>query len=200
MNNNSNIYIFDMGGVITRPSKIDMIYKEADMECEYTYFKNQFYHSEASDDVYKGVISDDEFFAYIKSVCKTHLSIIELENLYTLSKGGIYLETIKSIQKLKELGNSIYLLSNIKQIDYDYLNKNIDLRVFDRLFLSNKLGMCKPYEDIYNYVIDSLGTNDFHFFDDSKVNVNAAINLGINAHLTTGENIGESLRLIHKKK
>ena len=28
MNNNSNIYVFDMGGVITKPSKIDMIYKD----------------------------------------------------------------------------------------------------------------------------------------------------------------------------
>ena len=26
MNNNSNIYVFDMGGVITKPSKTDMIY------------------------------------------------------------------------------------------------------------------------------------------------------------------------------
>ena len=60
--------------------------------------------------------------------------------------------------------------------------------------------MSKPNEDIFKYVIDVLGTNEFYFFDDTLNNIISARNLGIDAHQTTGDNIEKCLRLIHKIK
>ena len=191
-------YVFDMGNVITKPAKIKEVYEQADMKCSYEDFRKYFYHSKESDDVYKGLISDDEFFDYIRRVCGSVKSVSELKELYFSCKGGIYKETIDSIEELKKLGNNVYLLSNLKEIDYDYLNKNINLSLFDKLFLSYQLGMCKPYKDIYEYVIDDLGTNEFYFFDDSISNVNTAQGLGIDAYQTTGDNITKCMSLIRK--
>ena len=192
---NLQIYVFDMGRVITKSANLGMFYKEAKMRCDYADFRKQFYNSQASDDVYKGIITDDEFFCYLKVVCGTKLSVSELKNLYTLSKGGIYDDTVRIIHNLKNRGNSVYLLSNLKQIDYDYLNEHVDLSVFDQMFLSYRLGMSKPHEDIYRHVIETLGTNDFHFFDDSEENIEAAEKLGILAHQVTGEDIKKCLKL-----
>ena len=193
-----NIYVFDMGKVITKPSKLDKVYSAGEMKCSYLDFKTNFYHSKESDEVYKGLITDDEFFEFIRKTCGSTKTVDELKKLYNLSKGGIYPDTIKLIQELKDSGNSVHLLSNLKQIDYDYLSSHMDLTLFDRLFLSFKLGMSKPHEDIYKYVIESLGTPDFYFFDDSLENITAAKKLGIHAHQTTGEDIVKCLRRIRR--
>ena len=193
---NLKLYVFDMGRVITKPAKLDIIHKESMMKCKLNDFKENFYHSKEASAVYKGIISDNEFFKFIKEVCKTNLSVEKLKSLYTKSKGGIYLDTIKTIQDLKDSGNMVFLLSNLKEIDYDYLNNNMDLGLFDKLFLSYNLGMCKPNEDIFKYVINNLGTNEFHFFDDSIENIEAANKLGISGHLTTGEEITKYKSLI----
>ena len=196
---NLNIYVFDMGNVITKPSHLNKMYIESEMKCDYPYFKNLFYKSQKADEVYKGLISDNEFFDHIRKCCNSSKSVSDLMKIYNSNKGGIYLDTVNTIKELKEEGNDIYLLSNLKQIDYDYLKDNIDLKQFNKLFLSYRLGMSKPNEDIYNFVIKELGTNKFHFFDDSTENVIAAEKLGINVHLTTGEDIAKCIKLIKRK-
>lgn len=196
---NNDIYVFDMGRVITKPARMDLIYQAGEMRCSYPEFKFHFYDSQEADQVYRGIINDDVFFEYIKNICGSDRSTEELKELYTKNKGGIYLETMDVIRELKESGNGVYLLSNLKQIDYDFLKENIDLGLFDELFLSYQLGMSKPHEDIFEYVIDTLGTNEFYFFDDSSKNIVVAKSLGIDAHQTTGEDIRKCLRLIRKK-
>ena len=192
--NNRKIYVFDMGRVITKPARLDKMYSMADMNCELSDFKNYFYNSKEADEVYRGLITDDEFFAYIKAITDSNKSVNRLQELYNLCKGGIYLDTIQVIEELKRTGNIVCLLSNLKKIDYDYLSENIDLNLFDKLFLSYQLGMSKPHEDIFRYVINELGTNQFHFFDDSLENIMVAKKLEINAHQTTGDDIIKCLR------
>ena len=196
----NNIYVFDMGKVITKPARVDLMYQSSEMSCSYSEFKTHFYKSKEADDVYKGVISDDEFFEYIRKNCGSTKSTEELKRLYNQNKGGIYNETINAIKQLKESGNEIYLLSNLKKIDFEYLKENVDLNLFNILFLSYRLGMSKPHEDIFRYVIDVFGTNEFYFFDDSRENIEAARSLGIYAYQTTGDDIKNCLRLIRQKK
>ncbi len=182
-------YVFDMGNVITRPAKLRSFYQDAEMTCGYDNFKRYFYHSKQNDDVCKGLMKDDDFFYYIKELTGTKKSVSNLKRLYYLNKGGIFFDTIDIIKKLKNDGNSIHLLSNLKEIDFDYLKENININLFDKLFLSYKLGMIKPNEDIFNHVINNLGTNRFHFFDDTKENIIVANKLGIDGHQTTGKDI-----------
>ena len=197
---NMKIYVFDMGGVITKPSKLDKMYSAALMQCGCNKFKSYFYHSEKTIDVWKGLITDDEFFEYIRNVTGSLKTPTELENLYLLSKGGIYLDTMRFIYELSTSGNIVCLLSNLKRIDYDYLSEVIDISLFDELFLSYELGMVKPNEDIFRHVIDALGTNEFHFFDDSLKNIEVANSLGISAHQTTGKDIVKTISQIRNNR
>lgn len=112
------------------------------------------------------------------------------------AKGGIYEDTIKLIKKLKDEGNMVCLLSNLRPVDYKYLSENIDLNLFNQLFLSYILKMSKPNKEIFEHVINVLGTNDFTFIDDSSKNIETAIEAGItNPIQSTGENITKILRL-----
>lgn len=185
----SNIYVFDMGNVVLKPSNLRMMYDECEIKCDYKTFKTLFYESKEAYDVYSGLIDDNTFFEIIKDKCKINKSIYELKELYLRYKGNIYEDTLNFIYKLKNSKNKICLLSNIKEIDYAYLRSVIDINLFDKTFLSYLIGYAKPDKEIFEYVIKELGTNDFNFFDDSIENVNSAKRLGINAYQTTGENI-----------
>lgn len=186
-----DIYVFDMGNVITRPANLKGMYENVNPKCSYKEFKDLFYHSGLSTKVYKGEIDDNTFFSEIKRKIETDKTVEELQKLYIESKGGIYESTLNFINKLKSENKKIYLLSNLKEIDYEYLKSVIDIDLFDKKFLSFNLNSCKPNKDIYQQVIKDIGTNNFYFFDDTEENVISAKSLGISAYHTTGDNIEE---------
>ena len=192
-------YVFDMGGVITKPYYLKGLYNELNTQINYTDFKYYFYCSQESQDAYKGLINIEEFFYKISSSSKENYSIEELIKIYQAYKGGLYHTTSLIMQYLKERGNQLYLLSNLNEIDHLYLEKNMDLNIFDQEFLSYKMHKVKPDKEIYEEVIKELGTNDFYFFDDSKTNIESALELGIKAYKTTGNEINETMKLIYKK-
>lgn len=183
------IFVFDMGCVILRPAYLKGMYEEADASCDYNDFKNLFYHSEYSQKVYDGSISDDEFFEIIKEKTMSKKSVEELKRLYLKYKGSVYSNTMRLIKELREAGNMVCLLSNMKEIDHTYLRSVIDMRLFHKTYLSYLMGMAKPNANIFRAVINDLGTNQFYFFDDSLNNTNMASSLGINAYNVTGDDI-----------
>lgn len=195
-----NIYVFDMGKVILKSSNSRWLYQEAKPTCDYQTFKKLFYDSDASTAVYSGLIDDDTFFKIIKEKTESQKSANELKELYLKSKGEVYNNTLQIINYLKENKNMICLLSNLKEIDYIYLNNIINMNVFDKTFLSYTMGLAKPDKRIYEAVINELGTNNFYFFDDNEINVKNAIDLGINAHIVTGDNINKCINKILVKK
>ena len=186
-----NIYVFDMGKVITKPSKLYKMYDDSMMHlhCPFSDFKHYFYDSEEAKASYKGLMSDDDFFEYLRNITKSYLTASQLRDLYYQNKGGLYLDTINIIRRLKDAGASVNLLSNLREVDYEYLKENVDIHLFDQMFLSYKLGMVKPDEEIFRHAIETLGTNNFHFFDDSERNIMVAKSLGIDAHQVTGKTI-----------
>ena len=188
------IFVFDMGHVILKPSNLRGMYNLTDSNISYSDFKNLFYHSNLAQDVYKGIIDDDTFFSYLKLLSGTNKNISELKKLYLKFKGTCYDDVIEIIQKMKDKGHKVCLLSNLKVIDYEYLASIMDLSIFDQLFLSYLLKSAKPEKEIYQKVINTLGTNQFYFFDDSLDNINAALSLGINAYQTTGDEMQKVLR------
>lgn len=190
------IYIFDMGNVITKPTNLKKVYEQSKAKCSYSDFKKIFYDSKESVEVYKGLITDDEFFKIIIDKTNCICNSNELKSIYLKNKSGVYNETIDIIKYLKKLGNIVCLLSNLKEVDHEYLKQVMDLNLFNLKFLSYKMGMAKPDTDIYQAVIDELGTNNFYFFDDTLANVNEAKKLGIDAYQILGENISD----IHIKK
>ena len=116
--------------------------------------------------------------------------------------GGVFDNAYSEIKKLKEEGNRVYLLSNLHELAFKDFSSLFDTKIFDRLFLSFEIGMIKPNEDIFKYVIKEIDDEpkNMYFFDDKLENVNAAINTGMNAIVTTGSNLKNSIDSIKNRE
>lgn len=183
-------FVFDLGGVLSVPMVSKKLYEQIKWKVSYEEFLDKFNNSEESIKVHKGEISTKEFFEYLKRYMDDNITLEEFKNKY-VNNNKFFNDTIEIIKKLKNLGYKVYLLSNLKEIDYEKFIKHFDVSIFDELFLSFKLGMLKPNDDIYQYVINKLNTKpeNIYFFDDNKENVEGAIRNGINAYQVTGETV-----------
>lgn len=183
-------FVFDLGGVLSVPMVSKKLYEQIEWKVSYDKFLDKFNNSAESIKVHKGEISTKEFFEYLKRYMNDNITLEEFKNIY-VNNNEFFNDTIETIKKLKNLGYKVYLLSNLKEIDYEKFIKHFDVSIFDELFLSFKLGMLKPNDDIYQYVINKLNTKpeNIYFFDDNKENVDGAIRNGINAYQVTGETV-----------
>ena len=183
-------FVFDLGGVLSVPMVSKKLYEQIKWKVSYDEFLDKFNNSAESIKVHKGEISTKEFFEYLKRYMNDNITLEEFKNIY-VNNNEFFNDTIETIKKLKNLGYKVYLLSNLKEIDYEKFIKHFDVSIFDELFLSFKLGMLKPNDDIYQYVINKLNTKpeNIYFFDDNKENVDGAIRNGINAYQVTGETV-----------
>ena len=183
-------FVFDLGGVLSVPMVSKKLYEQIEWKVSYDKFLDKFNNSAESIKVHKGEISTKEFFEYLKRYMNDNITLEEFKNIY-VNNNEFFNDTIETIKKLKNLGYKVYLLSNLKEIDYEKFIKHFDISIFDELFLSFKLGMLKPNDDIYQYVINKLNTKpeNIYFFDDNKENVDGAIRNGINAYQVTGETV-----------
>ena len=183
-------FVFDLGGVLSVPMVSKKLYEQIKWKVSYDEFLDKFNNSEESIKVHKGEISTKEFFEYLKRYMNDNITLEEFKNIY-VNNNEFFNDTIETIKKLKNLGYKVYLLSNLKEIDYEKFIKHFDVSIFDEMFLSFKLGMLKPNDDIYQYVINKLNTKpeNIYFFDDNKENVDGAIRNGINAYQVTGETV-----------
>ena len=183
-------FVFDLGGVLSVPMVSKKLYEQIKWKVSYEEFLDKFNNSEESIKVHKGEISTKEFFEYLKRYMDYNITLEEFKNIY-VNNNKFFNDTIEIIKKLKNLGYKVYLLSNLKEIDYEKFIKHFDISIFDELFLSFKLGMLKPNDDIYQYVINKLNTKpeNIYFFDDNKENVDGAIKNGINAYQVTGKTV-----------
>ena len=183
-------FVFDLGGVLSVPMVSKKLYEQIEWKVSYDKFLDKFNNSAESIKVHKGEISTKEFFEYVKRYMNNNITLEEFKNIY-VNNNEFFNDTIETIKKLKNLGYKVYLLSNLKEIDYEKFIKHFDVSIFDEMFLSFKLGMLKPNDDIYQYVINKLNTKpeNIYFFDDNKENVDGAIRNGINAYQVTGETV-----------
>ena len=183
-------FVFDLGGVLSVPMVSKKLYEQIKWKVSYEEFLDKFNNSEESIKVHKGEISTKEFFEYLKRYMDDNITLEEFKNKY-VNNNKFFNDTIEIIKKLKNLGYKVYLLSNLKEIDYEKFIKHFDVSIFDEMFLSFKLGMLKPNDDIYQYVINKLNTKpeNIYFFDDNKENVEGAIKNGINAYQVTGKTV-----------
>ncbi len=83
----------------------------------------------------------------------------------------------------------VAVLSNTNELHWtEQVDSGVIPELFDRHFLSYRLGLAKPDAEIFQHVIDDLGLppGEIMFLDDNQPNVDAALALGIDAHLTRG--------------
>lgn len=107
-------------------------------------------------------------------------------------------DVIKLIRKLKQNNYKIYLLSNINHYTHDYIKKSSLLDIVDGFVFSYIEHKIKPFNSIYNTMINryNLNPNESLFIDDKEENVNTANRLGILGKKVEPDNYNSVIELL----
>lgn len=175
--------IFDNHGVITsstRDGATEKFSKYLGVECD--DFNCAWDELEA--DVDEGKMTNEEF---LKSLIEKTGSKKDLDGFRKLYFSSFYpCEDVREFAR--ELGErfEVVLLTNFSDA-FDEANKTWKLeRIFgNKIFVSGKLKMRKPHEDIYKYVLEKIGKKpeETVFIDDNPEFVETAKRLGMHAIL-----------------
>lgn len=186
------IYIFDLGGVIIKSQDLKRIYDELKPKVDYDTFIDIWYNDPEVIDAHKGLNDENESFRNVLEKIGCKISIDELFNV-VYKERDYYEDTLNIINTLRNNGKKVYLLSNLRKIDFEYLKKDIDISIFDKTYLSYEMNLIKPQKEIYETVIEDLNINpnNIYFFDDNSANINSAIQCEIKGFCVTGDNIKE---------
>ncbi|MEO6838559.1 MAG: HAD family phosphatase [Ginsengibacter sp.] len=192
--------IFDLGGVL--------------LDIDYNLTRNAFqqlgiidfdemYSQAGADQLFQkletGKISEPDFYKELNSRTGLHLAPEEIRKawnaiLLDFRESSLqFLDTIRSKYKLFILSNTnhIHLISFNKI----YLNKKREKsfeKYFDKAFYSCEIGLRKPDEICYEWVLKETGIDPGKtlFIDDSEQNIDAAKKVGLQTiHLKAGKYI-----------
>ena len=196
--NNIDTLIFDFGGVIINldySKPVSEFKKLGILDSKKLYSKKEqtklFYSLEC------GQISNENFLNEIRK--KSNTNDLELiKKAWNSILLNIPEERVHLLKKLS-LKYKIYLLSNTNSI---HLNEIISaygekkwrnfISIFNEVYFSNQIGMRKPNEDVFFYLIkkNKLDVSKTLFIDDSPQHIKTAKKIGFKTyHLTDKEDI-----------
>ena len=196
--NNIDTLIFDFGGVIINldySKPIDEFKKLGISDSKKLYSKEE--QTSLFDSLECGQISDEKFLNEIRK--KSNTNDLELiKKAWNSILLNIPEERVHLLKKLS-LKYKIYLLSNTNSI---HLNEIISAygekkwrkfnSIFNEVYFSNQIGMRKPNEDVFFYLIkkNKLDVSKTLFIDDSPQHIKTAKKIGFKTyHLTDKEDI-----------
>ncbi len=192
--------LFDLGGVL-----IDIDYNKtarAFKDLGIADFDKQFSQLTAStlfEDLETGKISNGDFYRIMQTQTTSQYREDEIRRAWN----AILLEfRTESLDALVELSKHyrLFLLSNTNAIHIEEVNcilfrqtgqSNLD-HYFEKAYYSHLVGMRKPNENIYRFVLEDAGVKaaETFFVDDTCLNIETAARLGFKTHqLLPGEKI-----------
>lgn len=197
MRKQDKIIIFDWGGVI-----------ESHKEGEYSILKaiiNLIKHFNSKEDentivdrynaqsvkniTYHTNFENDKWFDMIKQEFNLKCNPQEFYDYYIkeFDKIEYYKDVVDLAHSLKDKCK-IGILSNLGSLDKQRLDKQVDLKQFDYVWLSFELDARKPKEKIYKIVENDckIESKNILFIDDNKENIETAQNRGWNTCLAFG--------------
>lgn len=106
-------------------------------------------------------------------------------------------ELLNTLKKLKRKGFTVVILSNNFKERTKYYKENFEdlFILFDKVYFSHETGFMKPDENTFKLVLKDfkIEPSKCIFFDDSKINIEVAKFLGIDAHLFKDKDQVENL-------
>ena len=200
MQKQDRIIIFDWGGIIESHKEgeysinkaiINLIKHFNNEEDENTIVER--YHAQSVEDItYHIYLENDKWFQKIKHEFNLKCTTEEFYNYYVkeFDKIEYYKEVVEYAHRLKEKCK-IGILSNLGSLDKQRLDKQVDLKQFDYVWLSFELNCRKPREKIYEIVENDCKIEPKHilFIDDGKENIEVAKSRGWNTCLATGHEL-----------
>ncbi len=139
----------------------------------------------------KGQLTDNEFAEELCFFCRVPYNERRLQEINAALHAGCgkrFPQTLKAMNKLRQSGTEICLLSNALPLLAD---TGADLVKPQYAFTSYKLKLLKPDTDIFLTVLQRLHASPEQtlFIDDKRVNVEAAKSVGINGIVYQQESI-----------
>ncbi len=189
----NKVFLFDLGNVLAKPLNNYELYENLKCNISYQEFEKYWFCNDDVIKAHKGLVPDEYHIKKLLEFCKSDLSVKDFYTMYNELDNSLYEDTVNIIKKIKKEGHKVGILSNLRLMDYNRYKKLISLLNLDYRFLSYEMGFIKPYDKIYEMVIEKCNCDpkNIVFFDDNKKNVDGAKKCGINAYLATGENIKE---------
>ncbi|SRR6056297_600775 len=182
--------ILDLGGVILNidPDRTVEKMKEIGLE-NFDQAYSSMKQNHIFDRLEKGEIGEAAFYREIQQYGKKSIPVSALREAWNALLLDFPGERIVKIRKLKK-DYPLFLLSNTNEIHYkkymdDFFNiygySFVDL--FEKSFFSHQLGMRKPDSVIFEFVKREISypSDKILFVDDSLVNVESAVNSGLQA-------------------
>jgi glucose-1-phosphatase len=183
--------IFDFGGVIIPVDPMAYAGGMVDLGCrDIKSLHEQFMRDQVYMRFETGQISPEEFRKLLRTSIDNHATDEHLDQAWNLILGEISPLRVKFLESLRNDFRT-FLLSNTNKIHYDYYNEKFcrsfgyhsldDL--FEKAYYSFKIGLYKPYPEIYDFVLKDSGLNpeETVFIDDNLSNIQAAAKCGIRA-------------------
>jgi putative hydrolase of the HAD superfamily len=196
----AKIIIFDLGNVIFKFDLMKFIksYSQRIPDHKITDFNKLIpTYSEFAYSYEKGNISSFDFYDTLAK--RTHYKGIY--NEFVIQWNNIFEPMPETIELIAKLASKyrLAILSNTNELHFDYLkNRYPDIfALFNDFFLSYKMHLRKPEDEIYQQVIHDCNVlpSEIFFTDDIEKNIKAAERNGIKAYLFT-----KTYELIRKLK
>ncbi|MDR2009367.1 MAG: HAD family phosphatase [Bacteroidales bacterium] len=194
-------FIFDLGNVILNIDikLCEIAFSQYGLK-NFSVLYSLAAQTEIFDRLETGMISAEEFYNEFREITKTDLSDKIIKDCWNTLIVDFPPERIELLQKLKNKFRT-FVLSNTNAIHYDYYTGMLQTQfridgleaLTEKAYFSHKVGMKKPYPDIYKFVIDDAGINPAEtlFIDDNYENIYAAEMLGIETIWLKDNNLTE---------
>ena len=198
--NSEKIVIFDWGGVVESHKKgeynIDVAIENLIKHFNPKETENivERYYSRSIELGVKDIrnINDELWFEYLNEEFNLNCTPEEFYECYIkeFDKVEYYKNVVNFAHSLKDKCK-IGILSNLGSLDKQRLDKQVNLKQFDYVWLSFELECRKPQEQIYKIVEKDckLKPENILFIDDCKENIETAQKLGWNTCNATGEEL-----------
>lgn len=129
-------------------------------------------------DYEKGLISTNDFFSQVLPYCRQGTTQEQLEEAWRSMIVDLPEYRLQAIERLRQNGFSIYLLSNSNDSHWNYITEKFGFeKYFDRIFASHLLHLSKPNDRIFKLVDSEIGPwqrQHIYYIDDMLANREAA--------------------------
>jgi len=188
--------IFDFGNVLF-PLDLDATerYLRRCLGDRFEAAREQWLAADAFHRYETGALSTDDFVEILRRAVNPPLPVEEVLSAWNaifLDMPNVYLELLERLRAHYR----VFLLSNINELHAQWIDRylaevhncrDFHERCFDAVYYSYRIGLRKPDQRIYAYVLQDAGLRpeETVFIDDVEDNVRAAESLGIRTILKT---------------
>ena len=180
------VLLFDLGGVLVDFVGFERLNLLLDEPSDDTAIRKRWIESEALRRFESGQISPAEFAQLFVTEWQLSASPDDFLHLFSDWSRGLYPGADRLLQRLQRT-HRLACLSNSNRVHGPSQRRWLDGFV-DHFFFSYEMGLAKPDPAIFARTIRRLAVAPIRiaYFDDTTVNVKAATDAGMSAHLVMG--------------